>query len=98
MQQRGLHTTGDNMHTVELLEQAKAVAEQLGHRVRQEWLGGDAGGGCEFSGQKWIFIDVSLPATDQLDQIVQALREDDAVYGLTLSAAMSRLLGIRRSA
>ena len=27
------------MHTVELLEQACDVAEQLGYQTRQEWLG-----------------------------------------------------------
>ena len=86
------------MHTVELMEQAKAVAERLGYRVRQEWLGGEGGGGCEFSGQKWIFVDVSLPIPDQLYQIADALREDDAIHGLTLSPPMSRLLGIRKSA
>ena len=87
------------MHTVELLEQAKAVAAQLGYRIRQEWLGGGGGGRCEFSGRKWMFVDVSLPVSDQLDQIIDSLREDDGVYGLTtLSPPMSRLLGIRKSA
>ena len=87
------------MHTVELLEQAKAVAERMGYRIRQEWLGGEGGGRCEFSGRKWIFVDVSLPVSDQLDQIIDSLREDDGVYRLTtLSSGLSRLLGVRKSA
>ena len=40
------------MHTVDLLEQACALAEQLGYRTRQEWLGGSGGGACEFGGRK----------------------------------------------
>ena len=48
------------MHTVELLEQACAIAEQLGYQTRQEWLGGTGGGTCEFGGRKWIFIDLAL--------------------------------------
>jgi hypothetical protein len=86
------------MHTVELLEHALSIAETLGYRVRQEWLGGAGGGACEFAGRRWIFVDLSLNATEQLDQVRSALMADPAVYTLDLSPAMRKLLDIRRAA
>ena len=86
------------MHTVELLEHALSVAEQLGYRVRQEWLGGTGGGACEFASQKWIFVDLALNSAEQLQQVRDALRADPGVYTLDLSPAMRRLLEIRRAA
>jgi hypothetical protein len=86
------------MHTVELLEHALSIAETLGYRVRQEWLGGAGGGACEFAGRRWIFVDLSLNATEQLDQVRGALMADPAVYTLDLSPAMRKLLDIRRAA
>ena len=86
------------MHTVELLEQALFVAEQLGYRTRQEWLGGTGGGACEFAGRKWIFIDLALTAVEQLEQVTGALQNDPAIYVADLTGPMQRLLGIRKSA
>ena len=57
------------MHTVELREQALAVAEQLGYHIRQEWLGGSGGGQCEFAGRKWIFVDLALSAGNNLNRL-----------------------------
>ena len=75
------------MHAVELREQARVLAEQLGYRIRQEWLGGIAGGRCEIAGQKWIFVDLALSAADQLEQMIEALRGDSGMSGLVLSPA-----------
>jgi len=86
------------MHTVELREQALAVAEQLGYHTRQEWLGGSGGGQCEFAGRKWIFVDLALSAGEQLEQIAEALRAEPAIQSLTLTPPLRKLLGIRRSA
>ena len=86
------------MHTVELLEQVLAVAEQLGYRVRYEWLGGAGGGACEFCGKKWIFVDLALNAIEQLEQVAAALRADPGVHLLELSATMSDLLDICKAA
>jgi hypothetical protein len=61
------------MHTVELLEEALQTARSLGFTVRQEWLGG-GGGGCEIKGKRWLFVDLSLPAIEQLDQVLSAIR------------------------
>jgi hypothetical protein len=86
------------MHTVELLEQSLELAERMGYKIRQEWLGGTGGGACEFSGQKWIFVDLALNAVEQLDQVSSALRDDPGIYLFSLNAEMRRLLGVRQSA
>ena len=64
------------MHTVEMLERLESVAAQAGYTVRHEWLGGAGGGACEFAGQKWIFVDLSLSVVDQLDQLSGALKHE----------------------
>ena len=79
------------------MEQAVAAAQQLGYQVRQEWLGG-SGGACEVGGRKFLFVDLSLNAVEQLDQVSEALRNDPAIYSVDLAGPLRRLLGIRRSA
>ena len=86
------------MHTVEQLEHALALAEQLGYKIRQEWLGGMGGGACEFARQKWIFVDLALNTIEQLEQVKDALLADPAIYNAALSPVMRRMLGIRQVA
>ena len=86
------------MHTVELVKEAIALARHAGYRIRQEYLGGAMGGGCEFGGQKWIFLDVSLGPVDQLDQILEALRHDPDVVGISMTDELRGRLGVRKSA
>ena len=86
------------MHTVELLAQALDVAETLGYKIRQEWLGGTGGGACEFSKQKWLFVDLALTTVEQLDQVTRALGDDPAIYMLDLTPPLRRAIGIRQSA
>ncbi len=86
------------MHTVELLEQVLTVAERLGYGVRHEWLGGQGCSACEFGGRKWIFVDLAASATEQLEQVAEALQSDPGVHLLTLDAPMQRLLGTHRAA
>lgn len=64
---------------VERLEAAIAQARRLGYHIRCEPLDGAPGGICEFGGRKWLFVDLTLPAADQLEQVLTALaRETDA--------------------
>lgn len=63
------------MHTVDLLEQAIALAESLGYRIRQEWLG-SGGGGCEIRGQRWLFVDLALTPVEQFNQVLEVLQAD----------------------
>jgi len=64
------------MQTVQSLERLRDIAQDAGYTVRHEWLGGVAGGACEFAGRKWIFVDLSLSVVEQLEQLADALRED----------------------
>ena len=65
------------MHTVDMLEEALRAAEQLGYRVRHEWLGGSGGGACEIRGVKCLFLDLGQSAAEQLAQVVEVLREEN---------------------
>ncbi len=86
------------MHTVELLGEAIALAERLGYRIRQEWLGGNSGGGCELKGRKWLFLDLALGPTDQLDQVLDTLRREPDISTLPMPPKLRELLLLRRSA
>jgi len=86
------------MHTVEMLERMKEVAERAGYTVRLEWLGGAGGGACEFAGRKWIFVDLALSVVEQLDQVASALKHDPAVKLLETSQSVRHYLGHRRAA
>jgi hypothetical protein len=80
------------MHTVELLEQALGLARHLGYVIRQEWLGGMGGGGCELKGRKVFFFDLSLDAQEQLDLVVETLRHEPGLAKLDLSPELQALL------
>ena len=86
------------MHTVELLESALGVAELLGYRTRQEWLGGTGGGSCELQGQKWIFLDLADSPSEHLTQVIDALRSDPEILGVALPPELSCLVGRRKKA
>ena len=86
------------MHTVELLERLKSLAEEAGYTIRHEWLGGSGGGKCEFAGRKWIFVDLALSVVEQLDQVAAALKDDPAVWMLDLPVPVTRVLGRRMAA
>jgi hypothetical protein len=77
------------MHTVEMLQRLKELAEEAGYTVRHEWLGGAGGGACRFAGRKWIFVDLSLSVVEQLEQVAAALRDDPLVGTLP---AVKRLM------
>ncbi len=86
------------MHTIELLEQAEELAKRLGYGVRQEWLGGCGGGACQIGGRKWIFIDLSLTASEQLTQLTAAVLSDPAIHTVSMPTDLARYLGLRRAA
>jgi len=86
------------MHTVELFEQAVALAERCGFVVRQDWFGGSAAGACEFKGRRWIFIDLTLNPSEQLDQVLVALREVPNLAQAEMSAELQKMLNLRKSA
>lgn len=86
------------MHTVDLLEQALQTAQRLGYKLRQEWLGGSGGGGCEIKGQKWMFLDLALSPSEQLEQVAEALMREPGIARLDLSPPLRKLLRLRKAA
>lgn len=86
------------MHTVELLDQALLLAENLGYSVRQEWLGGRGGGPCELRGQKCLFVDLSLTPAEQLEQVSEALQASADVLPMPLPRELRKVIARRRSA
>ncbi len=53
------------MHTVEMLDQAIALAKRLGYAIRQDSFAGCGGGGCELKGRKFLFLDLDLNPEEQ---------------------------------
>lgn len=85
------------MHAVELLEQAERVAQQVGYRLRHEWLDGNGGGACVFGGQKWIFIDLALNSSDQLNVVIEAIQGDPAAESAAAAGELRQLLLARKT-
>jgi hypothetical protein len=98
------------MHTVELLDAALRLASQAGYRHRQDWLGSEpgclpgqatnngAGGVCQFAGQKWLFLDLGHSPGEQLDVVLDALRDDPAVATIDVPPVLAPYLNRRKSA
>ena len=86
------------MHTVELLEHAVAAAEQLGYRIRQDWLAGTAGGTCLIGGQKWIFLDLAQGPVEHLTEVAETLRGEPRLADIDLPPELSAYLDVRKSA
>ncbi len=85
------------MHTVETLELALSYAARKGYRVRQEWLDGSPGGACVIRGQKWLFLDPSTNANDQLGLVLDVFESDPALTGQDCPRVLRRLLRRERS-
>jgi len=86
------------MHTIDLLALAVQVAKQAGYQIRHDWFGGTGGGGCEFGGQKWIFLDLALNPRERLDQIAGVLEADSSFAGLVLPAPLAQVWNYPKAA
>ncbi len=86
------------MHTVELLERAIALAEQRGFVVRQDWLAGSAAGACEFKGRRWLLIDLAQSPREQLDLVLEALRQFPPQSPSIATSHLPSLLPSRKAA
>ena len=86
------------MHTVVLLAHALNLAERLGYEVRQEWLEGNGGGGCELRGRKLLFIDLATPPAEQFDLVLRVLRSDPRAAEQSMPQELRNLLRLRKSA
>ena len=62
------------MHSVDILDEAIDLVRQSGFDVRQQWLGESNGGVCRV-GKQWIlFVNLTLPADEQLRSLIGSLR------------------------
>ena len=86
------------MHTVEMLEQALDLAARLGYTIRQEWLAGSGGGGCELKGRKLFFLDLDLGPDEQLEQVLETLRREPDAAQLPMPHELRELLKVRKIA
>lgn len=90
------------MHTVELLDEALDLAASLGFAIRQEWLGGSGGGGCEIKGRKHLFLDLALSPLEQLEQVTQAIatcqQADELADSPIISLELRRAICPRKAA
>ncbi len=68
--------TGKFMSTLQQFDQLVDIAEQLGYRIRYDYFGGTGGGVCEFSGNKWLFLDLARTSAEQLEQLQQTLANE----------------------
>lgn len=74
--------------TVELLELALRHCQKLGYTLREEFLGGIGGGACELRGRKYLFLDLALHASEQFEQVCEALRDDPQLPTLVVPVAL----------
>jgi hypothetical protein len=70
--------------TLARLDLALKVSQDLGYTIRQEFLGGSGGGACELRGRKYLFVDLALHVTEQLEQVCEALRDDPRLLSATI--------------
>lgn len=86
------------MHTIELLEQALGVATAAGWVVRHEWLNGASAGACEIKGRRYVFVDLALSPREQLDQVLDALAQEDSPPSLLAFPQLESLVQRRKAA
>jgi hypothetical protein len=86
------------MHTVELLNEALEIARQAGYKIRQEWLDECSAGACMVRGQKLLFLDPMQSTIDQLEQVLDVLREDPAARQLAAASKLGELRSGRHAA
>jgi hypothetical protein len=86
------------MHTVEMLGHGLDLATRLGYQIREEYLSGNGGGGCELKGKKIFFLDLALDPAEQLDQVVDTLRHDAGALKLLMPHQLRDLIAMCKSA
>jgi hypothetical protein len=85
------------MHAA-LLAEALELARQLDYQVREERLEGAGGGHCAFGGKKWLLLDVTQSAQEQLADVADALRNEPDLWRRPVSPRLSSVLQPRAAA
>jgi len=78
------------MSTIEKIDQLVKVAEELGYKVRYDYFGGTGGGICEFSGNKYLFIDLALTSPEQLELLEETLANEPLLSTIEIEPAQNR--------
>jgi hypothetical protein len=86
------------MHAAALLAEAIDLARQLGYQIREEDLEGAGGGHCSFGGKKWLLLDVTQSAREQLADVADALRDEPAVWQHAVSPPLGAMLQVAKAA
>jgi hypothetical protein len=86
------------MSMIEQIDQLVEIAQQLGYRVRYDYFGGTGGGVCEFSGNKWLFLDLALTSAEQLEQLLAALANEPLLSTVPINDRMKQELAMKRVA
>jgi len=80
------------MHARKLLAEAMELARQLDYTVREEYLDGAGGGHCVFGGRKWLLLDVTQSAEEQLSDVADALRAESSLTRLAMTPPLAAWL------
>ena len=83
------------MSTIQQFDQLVEIAEQLGYRVRYDYFGGTGGGVCEFSGNKWLFLDLALSSAEQLEQLQETLANEPLLATINVAEELKQKLSKR---
>lgn len=87
------------MHATALLAEALELVRQFDYQIREEDLDGAGGGHCSFAGKKWLLLDVTQSAREQLADALDALRCEPAARQRTISPQLADLLvGVKKAA
>ena len=83
------------MSIIQQIDQLVDIAEQLGYRIRYDYFGGTGGGVCEFSGNKWLFLDLALSSAEQLDLLKTTLANEPLLATVNVDQEIKRELSQR---
>ena len=83
------------MSIIQQIDQLVDIAEQLGYRIRYDYFGGTGGGVCEFSGNKWLFLDLALSSAEQLDLLKITLANEPLLATVNVDQEIKRELSQR---
>ena len=85
------------MHTTEMLSHAVELARQLGYQIREDYLEGAGGGHCLIHGRKWLLLDLTQSAHQQLDDVLDAVRNDPQLCQANIPPALTDALQCKPS-
>ncbi len=80
------------MHSIDVLEEAIGLAQMSGIEVRHEWLAESTGGICRIGTKQVLFVDLSLTAQEQLQQVIAGLRQCQITPETETSLRLRQLL------